>query len=173
MREFEMIPLPASQPSSEHNQKGPFASGETRPAWRNLMLDAIGLSTALVVLSIARPAETPDPAQQIAACQGNPISFLASPAVGASLASCRRINHQTIAVRTIRRIWRSIPTILRTPEVWFIWMEAQKDLVDVYLVPNGVTVALGDHVQVAGGHVDQHSLSLYHRANYEIGPQLK
>ena len=24
----------------------------------------------------------------------------------------------------------------------------------VYLVPNGVTVALGDHVQVAGGHVD-------------------
>lgn len=130
--------------------------------WRNLVLSAVGLtavSIAFPLLVATSPdqsvAQTAQDAQVVASCHGNPaaftgpsghgqiVGFLSSDQAGKVLQNTQFSSRMAISPDYLANV-RSLVHLDGRPD-------GSKT---VYLVPQGMTVRIGEQVDVVSGHVD-------------------
>ncbi|MBY0380414.1 MAG: hypothetical protein K2W78_00615 [Xanthobacteraceae bacterium] len=158
MKEREFMPLSASRQFPEVLPQEDFSLWRDAPAWRNLTLAAVGFTVALALLPFTKTADragAPDQTEQIIACHGNPAGFAGRSGSG-----------RVVGFLTIEQASRLLQNTQFTSRMAInpdylanvrslVHLDGDQDgSRSVYLVPSGLTVKMGDHVQLAGGHVD-------------------
>lgn len=157
MTDWMPEPEPTLQPSAQALPDVDFHLWRDAPAWRNLVLSAIALTAGLLALPLVATAPEVEgqATQDMGACQVNATSFSGASGSGevvgflstdqalrlmqsTQFTSHLAINPDYVAnVRSLVHLNGSI--------------EGSRF---VYLVPKDMTVRIGYHVDVAGGHLD-------------------
>jgi len=141
---------PATDPVADQN----FSLWRDASGWRNLTLSAIGLSAALIALPLAT-VPSADVANSDVACHSNAATFAGASGHG-----------QVVGFLTSDQATKLLQNTQFTSRMAITpdYLANLRGLVhldgslegarNIYLVPQGMTVKIGDHVEVAGGRID-------------------
>lgn len=134
-----------------------------------MLLSGIGLSLAVIVMSLAGSSAEDSDSKVAAACHGNPaafagpsgpgriLGFLSADQATKLLQSTQFSSHMAVNPDYLANL-RTVVHLDNAPEGYRT----------VYLVPQGMKVAIGDHVTVAGGRIDP-SLPCHYVPNLIVG----
>jgi hypothetical protein len=132
-----------------------FHLGRDAPGWRNLTLAAIGLSAALIALPLVGTPSAGDTDDNIASCHGNAAAFAGPSGRGEVVGFLTQEQTLKLLQNTQFSARLAINPDFLTNVRSLVHLEGALDGTrSVYLVPQGVNVRVGDHVEVAGGHID-------------------
>lgn len=151
-------PLPihenASQPAPARPAGPDFRLWRDAPAWRNLILAAIGISAALLALPLIETST--DQAQtDVKACQAKPFQFSHSARQGEVVGFLSPEQADNAVQRTQAQLGRTInPDYLSNVRSLVHLDGGVQGSRYIYLVPQGMNVRVGDRVEIIGGRVD-------------------
>ena len=124
------------------------------PAWRNLVLAAIALSSAVVAAPWLGTSSS-DTATDVPACHGNTVPFSGLSGHGQVIGFLTSDEATKLLQRTQFASHMAInPDYLANVRSLVHLDGSPPEMRSVYLVPQGENVRIGDHVKVAGGHLD-------------------
>jgi hypothetical protein len=154
------LPLEVLRPTSEHGSDTNFGLWRDAPGWRNLTLAAIGLSAALIALPFTPSAEESN--KDIASCHGNAAAFAGPSGRGQIVGFLTSDQAAKLLQNTQFSSRMAINPDFLANVRSLVHLEGSLDGTrGVYLVPQGINVRIGDHVDVVGGHVDPSLLCHY------------
>jgi hypothetical protein len=150
-------PLPihesALQPAPAKPTSPDFRLWRDAPAWRNLILAAIGVSAALLALPLI---ESGDRAQtDVTACQSKPFPFSHQARQGQVVGFLTLEQADNAVQRTQTQLGMTInPDYLSNVRSLVHLDGGVQGSRYIYLVPQGMNVRIGDRVEVVGGLID-------------------
>lgn len=147
------IPAGALQPASVKSAGPGFRLWRDAPAWRNLVLAAIALSTALVALPFIETSADRSQTNGVA-CQAKPLP--SAPARQGQVVGFLSPDQADNAVqRTQAQLGMTIsPDYLANQRSLIHLDGAVQGSRYIYLVPQGMNVRIGDRVEVIVGRLD-------------------
>ncbi len=148
------LPLEILRPASDPVADPSFRLWRDAPGWRNLTLAAIGLSAALIAMPLIGTPPADEPSNDVAchsnarafggaSGRGQVVGFLTSDQAAKLLQSTQFTLRMAINPDYLANV-RSLVHLDGSPEGTRF----------VYLVPQGMTVQIGDRVDVVGGRID-------------------
>jgi hypothetical protein len=149
------LPLEVMRPAAEPVADRNFHLWRDAPGWRNLTLAAIGLSAALIALPLTGTPAADQSSNEIASCHGNAAAF-AGPSGRGQVVGFLTSDQAAKLLQNTQFSSRMLinPDFLANVRS-LVHLEGSPDGTrSVYLVPQGMIVRIGDHVEVVGGHVD-------------------
>jgi len=151
-------PLPAHDSalqSGPAKAAGPdFRLWRDAPGWRTLIIAAIGISAALVALPLIETST--DQAQtDMKACQAKPFPFSHPARQGEVVGFLSPEQADNAVQRTQAQLGRTInPDYLSNVRSLVHLDGGVQGSRYIYLVPQGMSVRMGDRVEVIGGRID-------------------
>jgi len=151
-------PLPihesAPQPAPARPADQDFRLWRDAPAWRNLILAAIGITGALLALPLIETST--DQAQtDVKACQARPFPFSHPARQGEVVGFLNPEQADNAMQRTQAQLGRTInPHYLSNVRSLVHLDGGVQGSRYIYLVPQGMNVRMGDRVEVIGGRID-------------------
>jgi hypothetical protein len=151
-------PLPthesALQPFPARPAGPDFRLWRDAPAWRNLVIAAIGISAALLALPLIETSA--DRAQtDVIACQAKPFPFSHPAQQGEVVGILTPEQADNLLQRTQTQLGMTInPDYLPNVRSLVHLDGGMQGSRYVYLVPQGMNVRIGDRVEVIGGRID-------------------
>jgi hypothetical protein len=147
------LPLEVLRPTSELVSDTSFRLWRDAPGWRNLTLAAIGLSAALIALPFTPSAEESN--KDVASCHANAAAFAGPSGRGQIVGFLTSDQAAKLLQNTQFSSRMAINPDFLANVRSLVHLEGSLDGTrGVYLVPQGINVRIGDHVDVVGGHVD-------------------
>jgi hypothetical protein len=142
---------PAAAPVADRN----FHLWRDAPGWRNLTLAAIGLSAAVIALPLVGTPSAEETNNNIASCHGNAAAFAGPSGRGEVVGFLTSDQAVRLLQNTQFSSRMAINPDFLTNVRSLVHVEGSLDGTrTVYLVPQGMNVRMGEHVEVVGGHVD-------------------
>ena len=165
------IPLEILRPASGTAADPEFRLWRDAPGWRNLTLSAIGLSVALIALPLAGAPSAGGSNKDIASCHGNAAAFAGPSGRGQVVGFLAPDQALKLLQNTQFSSRMAInPDFLANVRSLVHLDGSLEGMRTVYLVPQGMNVRIGDHVEVVGGSVDP-SLPCHYIPNRIVGLQ--
>lgn len=145
---------PSPQTSAAPAAHPEFHLWKDAPAWRNLLLVAIGISILLVAMPLTRPTtDQAEPDQTT--CRVKPLPVAGSPRRGQVVGFLSTDQANTALQRTQANLGMEIsPDYIGNVRSLVHVDGAAQGARTIYLVPKGTSVHIGDRVELIGGHVD-------------------
>ena len=149
------LPLEVLRPSAAPVSDRNFHLWRDAPGWRNLTFAAIGLSVALIALPLVGTTSAEEANNNIVACHGNAGAFVGPSGRGEVVGFLTSDQAVRLLQNTQFSSRMAINPDFLTNARSLVHVEGSLDGTRmVYLVPRGMNVRIGDHVEVISGHVD-------------------
>jgi hypothetical protein len=156
MSDWAPIPEHSLSPAAEPLEAQNFTLWRDAPGWRNLILAAIGFSVALLTLPFIAASPSSDTTAKETTCQGpSSGSFMGRSGHGEVVGFLNPEQAMKLLQQTQFMTRMAInPDYLSNVRSLVHLDGSVEGSRIVYLVPKGITVHIGDRVDVVGGHVD-------------------
>jgi hypothetical protein len=149
------LPLEVLRPAPAQVADRNFHLWRDAPGWRNLTLAAIGLSAAVIALPLVGTPSAEETNNNTASCQGNAAGFAGPSGRGEVVGFLTSDQAVRLLQNTQFSSRMAINPDFLTNVRSLVHVEGSLDGTRmVYLLPQGMNVRIGDHVEVVGGHVD-------------------
>jgi hypothetical protein len=149
------IPLEVLRPAPAQVADRNFHLWRDAPGWRNLTLAAIGLSAAVIALPLVGTPSAEETNNNTASCHGNAAGFAGPSGRGEVVGFLTSDQAVRLLQNTQFSSRMAINPDFLTNVRSLVHVEGSLDGTRmVYLLPQGMNVRIGDHVEVVGGHVD-------------------
>ena len=149
------LPLEVLRPAPAQVADRNFHLWRDAPGWRNLTLAAIGLSAAVIALPLVGTPSAVETNNNIALCHGNAAGFAGPSGRGEVVGFLTSDQAVRLLQNTQFSSRMAINPNFLTNVRSLVHVEGSLDGTRmVYLLPQGMNVRIGDHVEVVGGHVD-------------------
>ncbi|HEX5243259.1 MAG TPA: hypothetical protein VFW23_08330 [Tepidisphaeraceae bacterium] len=147
-------PIPEAALSAAPATHPDFRLWRDAPAWRNLVLAAIGISTLLVTLPLMRPT-TDQAASGPMVCRAKPLPSAGPARQGQVVGFLSTDQANSTLQRTQANLGMEIsPDYVGNARSLVHLDGAARGSRTIYLVPQGMNVHAGDRVEVVGGRID-------------------
>jgi hypothetical protein len=149
------LPLEVLRPAPAQVADRNFHLWRDAPGWRNLTLAAIGLSAAVIALPLVGIPSAEETNNNTASCHGNAAGFAGPSGRGEVVGFLTSDQAIRLLQNTQFSSRMAINPDFLTNVRSLVHVEGSLDGTRmVYLLPQGMNVRIGDHVEVVGGHVD-------------------
>jgi hypothetical protein len=154
MPDWAPIPDQSSQPVAEPLADPDFRLWRDAPAWRSLMLAAIGISAALVALPLIDKGSG-ESTKDVVACQTKTVPFAGPARQGQIVGFLSTDQAIGLMQQTQAELRMAInPDYIANVRSLVHLDGSVEGSRYVYVVPQGMNVRIGDRVEVIGGRVD-------------------